>query len=592
MNLGSQLAQLETAQLVRTAVNEPDEFLFKHALTQDAAYQSLLQKQRREVHRQVARAYEALYGDRCLDDYAAILAQHYTQAGDELKAFDYAARAGETAARMYANSEAVEYYTQAIQIARRLATAPTMHPSLRELYLKLGRVNELSDRYDVALAIYDEMGSVARTRHDRSMELAALIARATIYAIPSRFFDIERAKAMSVRALELAREIGDKPAEAKALWNMILFNSRLDTSYRQALAYGEQAIAIAREYNLREQLAYLLNDVSTLYVWLGDPERGAATNLEAREMFRAMNNLPMLTDNFGYAIMAHIALGEYSQATEVSRESLEISRRIGNEWGETFIQSWVGAAYRELGEIDQAILAMENSIRLAEHSFQAPLSFTRSDVGALYGDLGQVEQGLKLAQLASEAGERIAPVMHIYCAGQLAHLQILSGDLASAEATVDEALDRTKRDDDHSMFGRTIHAANAELRLAQGDSAQAIQASERLINLLRSYRLRQFLANALWIKGLALTRQAKFDEAFVVLQQARKEAEETKARWVLWRILAALAEVEQAQGKIDQAQELRTQARANLDFIRAHTPQAFRQTFEKLPHVRAVMEAQ
>src|SRR5512143_993515 len=98
-NLDSQLSQLETAQLVRRTTDVDQTYIFKHVLTQDSAYQSLLQKQRREIHRHVAQAYEALYGDRCLDDYAAILAQHYAEAGDNEHALVYGRHAGDLSAQ-------------------------------------------------------------------------------------------------------------------------------------------------------------------------------------------------------------------------------------------------------------------------------------------------------------------------------------------------------------------------------------------------------------------------------------------------------------------------------------------------------------
>src|SRR5512147_722998 len=106
-----QLDQLETAQLVRHVAEEEATYIFKHALTQDASYQSLLQKQRREIHRHVAHAYEAEYGNTCLDDYAGILANHYARAGDDEPTVIYATRAGDLAAQIYANAEAIAFYS-------------------------------------------------------------------------------------------------------------------------------------------------------------------------------------------------------------------------------------------------------------------------------------------------------------------------------------------------------------------------------------------------------------------------------------------------------------------------------------------------
>jgi hypothetical protein len=119
MNLANELAELESSQLVRRAAGDDLAYLFKHALTQETAYQSLLFKKRHAIHHQVAEAYERLYPDR-LDENAALLAQHYAEAGDDAKTFAYALRAGDAAARVYAHAEASVYYAQALDALIRL----------------------------------------------------------------------------------------------------------------------------------------------------------------------------------------------------------------------------------------------------------------------------------------------------------------------------------------------------------------------------------------------------------------------------------------------------------------------------------------
>ncbi len=108
------LTQLENAELVRRHLDDATTFVFKHALTQESAYESLLLKKRREIHRLVADAYEELFpGD--LDENAPLLAQHYRLAGDNAKAFAYAVRAGDAAARVFAQTEAESHYAQALE---------------------------------------------------------------------------------------------------------------------------------------------------------------------------------------------------------------------------------------------------------------------------------------------------------------------------------------------------------------------------------------------------------------------------------------------------------------------------------------------
>ena len=85
MNLEAKLTQLERAELLRRLEQEDIAYIFKHALTQETAYQSLLLKRRRSIHRRVAETYEIIYADR-VEEFASLLTHHYAEAG-EIKPF-------------------------------------------------------------------------------------------------------------------------------------------------------------------------------------------------------------------------------------------------------------------------------------------------------------------------------------------------------------------------------------------------------------------------------------------------------------------------------------------------------------------------
>lgn len=117
--LSVQLAQLEDAQLVRALAEEEPAYLFKHALTQESACESLLVKNRRAIHFRVAEAYEQLYADR-LGEIPAVLAYHYAQAGDDAKTTMYSLQAAEAAERLFAYPEARGHLLRALDALRRL----------------------------------------------------------------------------------------------------------------------------------------------------------------------------------------------------------------------------------------------------------------------------------------------------------------------------------------------------------------------------------------------------------------------------------------------------------------------------------------
>src|SRR3972149_5847245 len=212
--LGQQLTQLESQGLVHVARMEPElEYLFRHALIHDAAYASLVKADRRALHREVGDTLERLYPDRLASqELAPLLGEHFFQAGDDERALKYFTLAGDAAARVYANAEALQHYTRAVEIAKRAmhleAASRAARARLIHLYTCRGRVMELSGQYVDALDNYAEMDALAYRRGDRALELAALLALAIVRATGNPVHDPAQGQAMAERALTLARECG------------------------------------------------------------------------------------------------------------------------------------------------------------------------------------------------------------------------------------------------------------------------------------------------------------------------------------------------------------------------------------------------
>src|SRR5438552_15113841 len=114
MSLKGQLNMLESSGLIRLVQVQPElEYLFRHALVQEAAYVSLLKHDRKRLHLAVGEALEQLYADR-LDEFAGTLSHHFAEAGDRDKGVAYARRAAHQAQSMYAYEEAFQYLHTAL----------------------------------------------------------------------------------------------------------------------------------------------------------------------------------------------------------------------------------------------------------------------------------------------------------------------------------------------------------------------------------------------------------------------------------------------------------------------------------------------
>jgi tetratricopeptide (TPR) repeat protein len=115
-DIDDRLSYLRDIQLIREQKRmEEVEYLFKHALAQEAAYQSILSEKRKELHRRVANSIQNVFRER-LHEFYGMLAYHYSCGENESKAEEYMIKAGEEALRSSASIEALNYYQEALRL--------------------------------------------------------------------------------------------------------------------------------------------------------------------------------------------------------------------------------------------------------------------------------------------------------------------------------------------------------------------------------------------------------------------------------------------------------------------------------------------
>ncbi len=587
LSLPKQLSALASADLVRLTQRKPAlEYLFRHGLVQDAAYQSLLKADRRMLHQLVGETLESLYPKQ-LDELAPMLAHHFNEAGDDARALHYFTRAGDEAARIYANAEAIMHYTHALNLAKGANFAKVSEPSqsLQHLFMQRGRALELSGRYDEALANYIELETWARAHAERSLVLAALMSRATIHSAPTAKYDVTQAQALSEQALVLARELQDRAAEAKILWNLMLLHKFMgqDQAVRD---YGEQSLALARELGFREQLAFTLNDLAFAYIGDGRIAHSYEVLTEASALWRELDNQPMLADSLTGTAMVLFLTGEFSRALPVVEEAYQISVKIGNLWGQSYSRWHAGTILMEQGDWGAAIAAHTDGYELGDRAgFVVASVSARAQLARLYGDLGDSERGIALAQQAVLKGETI-PTWQVNAYATLAMLYARQGQLDAAATALHSASANS------DPFNQTMYAlAQCEVGLIRQAYAEVVALTEQMIQAMRQVGLRPFLAAFCGYRGLALLAQQRWDEAETVLQTARADAEVIGARPMLWRIYAALSEVATQRGNLTEAQAFRHQARDVIAYLVEHCPPDMRASFLNVSEVRAVMSA-
>lgn len=585
------LEELQNLGLLRRAEEAgPGKLAFQHELLREAAYESILHRQRRSDHLRVGEALESMPGPP-VKDIAHRLAHHFLEGGDDERALKYAVLAGENAARLFVVSEASSFFARAIEVARRMPAEKVSEAQLRELYQQRGRALELDGQFDAAMENYRELESLARQRSSLSLELAALTSQAIVHVIPSVQFDPWRSQEIAARIQDLLQQVHDPALEARALWTLGLLESRIGLNNERALEYGQQAEAIARRHDLKEQLAYTLHDLSRTYMEVGRIEDAWEAHEESKALWRELGNLPMLADSLGTGAQGLYLMGRYQPGIELSEEGIRVSRQAASLWGEAYCLMGLGHIYLETGEIEKSLQALDRAQKLGEQAnFLAPVFSARVLLAWVYAQLGDPMRGLEIMeQVRRDSRTRVADAGYISAVNSV--LYLYADNLARVEkafAQIASAEEASSRAD--AFFGPLFTYFRAELAFRRGDYQNALDLAQMGLEERRQSHARIFLVDYYELQGRALLELGRLQEARRAFEKAHQECLETGSRRLLWKVLFGQARACTALGDEQGAQALRREASGEVRRLSASIGRPdLKQAFEQIPEVRELL---
>lgn len=541
--LEAQIQYLREVSLIEALQNE---YAFRHVLIQEATYESILIKKRAELHRKIGEIMENLYTSR-VEEFAPLLAYHFYSAGDD-RSLKYDIIAGEKSARLYANAEAATHFRRALEVARR-TNAKT--DAILSLFTQLGSVLELSGRFEQALETYEELEAFGRERNDRSIEMKALMAKATIYSIFSQLHNPALSEQMLIQALEISREIGDRATQARLNWNLMiafLFSKRLE----EGLKYGETALKLARDLGDPEQLAFVLNDLCRLYTCMGRFNDAYAAIKEARSMWIEQDNQVMLADSLGSEAEAAYNAGDFARSLENSQQALIISENIKNIWGQSYDRMLMAFVLLQNGQLGKAIPLGEHSAQQADEAGLIASSITlRSELAWIYAFCGAFDKAYLMVEQAEQFADLKQPAWRSFPQAARVRIHLLNDDLESAQhAAGTEPLQPTSIP--YARFTIFVVLANIELAYANGDFDSALAMIDELLEEVTPLT-RLDVPDVLRWKGLVLTKLGRDEEALRVLTEACSRANGIGANLQLWLSYSALAELYLKLGREKEA---------------------------------------
>jgi len=568
MDINQNLVSLEKFGMIRLVSARPEIiYLFSHALFHDAAYHSLLKKDRKALHLQVGYLLETRYPDR-LEELAPVLGNHFLEGGDLDRAIHYLRLAADQAFNRYANYESAHLYAKALDQARQ--KPETTISDLDYLFLRRGRALELIGDYDHAQSTYLTMEAEATQRSDSHLLLSAQIARTIILSIPSQAANFELGVQLGQQALQLARQLGDRAAEGKILWCLMLANV-FQNRTKEAMESGEESLKIAKEVGNREQMAYTMNDLGSLvYSGLGMYKEGLESLQDAFLIWKDLNDLPMLTDNLASTALSLFAVGEFDSAIAKTRAAEQIGLSHNLIWAQAYSTGVRAIILLETGRIQEAIHEQEQGISLAKQAgFTAGQIIGRGYLSIANYYLGTQVKTKPLGQDDIAFAIKYVPFWAPQALACMAFHHLVEGNLAKTEDLISEA-EQIARIEENQWFSPILPAVKCEYYLKIRRPDHLVGFIERMLPKLEDGQAKTLLAYADYYLGAAYQTMDQFEKSQQYYFKAAEIAGQIGAVHPLWRANARLAEITARSGRVEDSIRYRDKALQTIRFIAGH----------------------
>jgi class 3 adenylate cyclase/tetratricopeptide (TPR) repeat protein len=420
VDLDGTLAELEELGFVRLLRDKPHSvFSFKHVIIQNVAYETLLLKQRRGLHGQVARAIEQLSGGRP-EEYCESLAYHYARDDNLDRAVHYLEQAGDRAARSFALYAARNQFAEALHLLSQCEQTEKLQRRCIEISLKLASVSH--------------------------------------FATSEEHVDVMR------RALAAAVSLGDPHLIANCrYWLGRMYYGRGDPD--DAIVEFETVLANATHLNNDQLLGRTYCVLGRLSLFTAEPARGIGYIDKGIPILRGCAD----HGEVAYSLSSHACIrafiGEFAKAEQLFGEALLLARQNKDRTNEALVLQQLSYARCLRGAWAGAIEAGSNCLQIANDS-GLPVLAAFCEIFCAYSRWmsGDRERGYQeIVQAIQRYQSTRYQLAASICHGWFAEIAALQGDLTRARMHADLSIGRDKFGD---RFGQ-LPAYRALARIAQ-----------------------------------------------------------------------------------------------------------------------------
>ena len=486
-------------------------YTFKHTLTQEVAYGSLLHERRRVLHARIVEALEALAGDRMAEHLERLA--HHTLRGEVWdKALAYCRQAGEKALARSAHREAVGYFEQALGALPHLPEQRAMREQAIDLRLALRMALRPLGDFGRILACLREAEALAEALDDHR-RLGQVSLFLSVHFFLRGAYD--QSITVAQRALTLATAGGDAVLHELA-------SQRLGLAYQAQGDYRRAIDCLGR--------AVVFFDGARRYERFG----------------QAL--LPAMLVHADLAT-CHAELGMFAEGRAFGEEGLRIAEAVAHPGSLMYASHGIGMLSLRQGDLPRALPLLERAVGLCrEADLPAYFPWTAAALGAAYALSGRVADAVPLLTQAIE--QAITMEMggfQVLCGLSLGEAQVLVGRMEEAHALAERALALTR---EHQERGRQAYALHflgeITARRNPPEAEQAEASYQEALALAEELGMRPLQAYCHHGLGRLYGQMGRGEQARAALSMALELYQAMEMTFWLPQAEAALAQVEAA----------------------------------------------
>jgi DNA-binding CsgD family transcriptional regulator len=586
-DLMGMLKELIAAQLV--VEETADQIAFRHALTREAIYATLLLRERQALHRRVAEALEHMQAVSIPD-----LSYHYYTAGVWQKALQYSQQAGDQARSLYSQREAIVYYSRALVAARHLGT-----PVETELLSARGHAYRILGDFRSALDDFEQALTLAQEQRNgkaewRSLNDLGVFWTGRNYQRTGEFFR---------QAEELARKLNEPKWIAVSLNNVgNWFFVTGQTA--QALECHRQAFEFFESAQDERGMAQTRSHMGMANLHHGNQIGAYEEYRHAIQLFRKLDDkhelIPALIGacHTCYDDTDFIPLPSPVVSRQMAYEALELARQVGWASFEAFAEWDIALGLAQCGSFGDALAHANAMLRIAKE-IDDPQRIAGAYYALGYSYLLMLQADLAIQNL--EMGLRVAKEfgsswMIGNTTTELASAYLLNNEMDRARALLDPVAQQNPGH--YTRAERRMLWAKGNLFLAANRPEEALRIADHLLDTKQDSAEAQPIPALLKLQGEALFALKQWKKAERSLERSRKGAEERETLPLLWPVRARLGWLYKAQKNPGKSEQEFAAARGVIHKLAASIPEETLRTnflqraLKYLPGERALSKRQ